>query len=418
MHKEEKMQKIAVRGQGSAHSVLEKQLMSSGNKKKTSEDNRLRILFFHNTLPEYRIGWFNELSKIADVEFVFTNESLNKKNYRFDIDYERSACLKCVFLTAGKQGEIQLNSILDKIAEFDFVELPPMDSWREVVCGRKIIRACKKNNVKIGYFWEKWEAPKDKQPTKRKVKNLILRIVPKVIYKNADIIFAVGRKSKEYFISNGIDKNKIVIIPDASETPICEYEDIRVKYGIPIDKKNIMFLGRLMPQKGVQCLIKAFAELKPNIQEKCHLLIVGDGEDKETCEKLVEDLEITNVTFTGAVNPKIRRNYFAQCDVFVYPVNYITGWVDVWGLTVNEAVQNGKIVIATDAVGSAYELIEEGVNGFRVEPDNVEKLKEALEKAFNDSMKETARKKDAEIMETFNFHEMAKRYVKFISDVI
>ena len=38
--------------------------------------NKLKILFFHNTLPEYRIGWFQSLAKHADVVFVFTKYSL------------------------------------------------------------------------------------------------------------------------------------------------------------------------------------------------------------------------------------------------------------------------------------------------------------------------------------------------------
>ena len=267
MHKEEELYRVSVPGQGGTHSTLE----NLDNNRKAAGQNagegkgkkKLRILFFHNTLPEYRIGWFTELSKIADVEFVFTNESLNKKDYGFDIDYERSSGLNCTFLADGKEGKKQLGRILDRISEFDFVELPPIDSLREVVSGKKIVRACKKNNVKIGYFWEKWEAPKDKQSVKRKIKNLILRIVPKAIYKYSDIIYAVGSKSKEYFVQNGIDENIIVIIPDVSETPACEFEDIRVKFGIPTGKKIVMFLGRLMPQKGAQCLIRAFGKMKP-----------------------------------------------------------------------------------------------------------------------------------------------------------
>lgn len=397
MHKEEKLHRVSVPGQGSTHISL--------------DGTRLKIVFFHNTLPEYRIGWFTELSNLADVDFVFTNESLNKKDYGFDIDYKRSEGLKCIFLKEGKEGERQLDRFLENISDYDFVELPPIDSYREVVCGRKIVKACRKYGVKIGFFWEKWEAPKDKQPIKRQIKNLILRIVPKSIYNHADLIFAVGCKSKEYFLSNGIDEKKIVTIPDVSETPACEYEDIRDKYGISEDKKIVMFLGRLMPQKGAQCLIRAFAGLKSELREECHLLIAGDGDDRESCEKLAGELGILNITFAGAIDPKVRGNYFMQCNIFVYPVNYITGWVDVWGLTVNEAVQHGKIVIATDAVGSAYELIEDGINGFRVEPDKVEALKNALEKALEGDMAERAKAKDAELMTVYNFKTMAEKYI-------
>lgn len=63
----------------------------------------LKILFFHNTLPEYRIGWFRNLAQNADVQFVFTNEQLNKKEYGFTIEYEKIKDLKCKFLLDGSR---------------------------------------------------------------------------------------------------------------------------------------------------------------------------------------------------------------------------------------------------------------------------------------------------------------------------
>ncbi|MDO5151703.1 MAG: glycosyltransferase family 4 protein [Oscillospiraceae bacterium] len=379
---------------------------------------KLRLLLFHNTLPEYRIGWFKELSKIAECEFVFTNESLAKKNYGFDIDYERTKGINCLFLFDGKEGILQLMSILKDIQKYDFVELPPIDSPREVIYGQMIVNACKKYNVRLGYFWEKWEAPLNKQPIKRRIKNWILRVVPKMIYKKADIIYAAGTKSREYFISNGIDEEKINIIPNVSETPPCEYINIKAKYGIPENKTIIMFLGRLMPQKGVQRLIRAFSMLDEKKRNQSHLLIVGNGDDKTICEKLASDLKVSNITFTGAVEPQARGNYFSQCDIFVYPVTYYDGRVDVWGLTLNEAVQHGKVVIATDAVGSAYELIEDGVNGFRVEPDNIKELSTAVNKSLDYKIAHSAEIKDKHLMEVYNSKCMAHRYIELAEQLI
>ena len=112
------------------------------------------------------------------------------------------------------------------------------------------------------------------------------------------------------------------------------------------------------------------------------------------------------------------ENYFKQCDIFVYPVTYESGWVDVWGLTINEAVQHGKIVIATDAVGSAYELITDGVNGYRVKPDSVEALKDAILKVDKNDMTESAKKEDAVLMKKFNYENMAREYLEIVDEVI
>lgn len=374
----------------------------------------LKILFFHNTLPEYRIGWFCNLDKIANVDFVFTNEELNKKDYGFEIELEKAKGLRCTFLSDGVAGFIELVRLLNYIENYDFVELPLIDSVREVIYSAYIVHVCKKAGVKTGYFWEKWEAPIDKQPLGRKVKNFILRIIPKAIYKHVDLIFSVGRKNKEYFLSNGINKQKICWIPDVSETPECDFVDIREKYNIPKDSKLILFLGRLMPQKGVTDLITAFSMLDKDIQDSSFLLVAGNGDDMENCKKLAQKFTIKNVTFVGTVNPTDRGNFFKQCDIFVYPVAYYKGRVDVWGLTVNEAIQHGKVVIATDAVGSAYELIEDGVNGYRVEPGNVELMKNALECSMDEAIKESAIQKDAELFNEFNYINMAKKYIDAI----
>ena len=93
----------------------------------------VNILFFHNTLPEYRIGWFEELSKQSNVQFIFTNEKINKKDYGIDIDYKRASNLNCIFFSDFFTGFIKLRSIMKNVSVYDFVELPPIDSLRELL---------------------------------------------------------------------------------------------------------------------------------------------------------------------------------------------------------------------------------------------------------------------------------------------
>lgn len=376
----------------------------------------LNVLFFHNTMPEYRIGWFCNLAKEANVDFVFTNEKLNKKDYGFEIEYEKAKELKCTFLSNGVAGFIELIKILEDIENYDFVELPPLDSLREVIYGAYIVFKAKTKKVKTGYFWEKWDAPRKMQPLERKIKNLILRIIPGMIYRQVDVIFSTGKKNREYFVSNGINENKIVWIPDVSETQNCEEINIREKYNIPNSSKLILYLGRMMKQKGVEVLIEAFSSLDSETKENSYLLIAGDGENLENCKQLAKHLKIKNIQFVGKVNPSIRGNYFKQCDVFVYPVIYYRGRVDVWGLTLNEAIQYGKVIIATEAVGSSYELIENGVNGFRIEAGNIEAMKNALVRSMSVPIKASAIQKDAELFKKFNYINMAKEYIDAIAN--
>lgn len=88
------------------------------------------------------------------------------------------------------------------------------------------------------------------------------------------------------------------------------------------------------------------------------------------------------------------------------------------GLTLNEAVQHGKIVIATDAVGSAYELIKNGVNGFRIEAGNIEQLKSAILDALSQKIAWTAMVKDVELKKIFSYAEMGKRYIEVVEKIV
>ena len=369
----------------------------------------MEVLFFHNTLADYRIPWFVELSKLCNVHFIITNERVNKKNYHVDNSKSIPDELECRFIAPGLLGYIEVLKTFKNLTKYDYVELPPVDCFHEYVISKMILSACKKEAIKTCYFWEKWEAPKEKQPIIRKIKNFILGFFAKNVFHSVDIIFSVGKKSREYFLNHGVPENKIAIIPDVSETSVRFDKDLRMEYKIAADKTIVLYFGRITEEKGLDVLIQSFYRLTN--REQYYLIIAGDGPFRETCENLVHQLKIDNCTFAGRINPENRGIFFSNCDIFVFPATFRNGCVDVWGLTVNEAIQHGKVVIATDAVGSAYELIYNGKNGFRIQPENIELLTEAIEKANNPMIFESAREKNAELSEIYTYKNMAKTFL-------
>ena len=90
---------------------------------------------------------------ISSSHFWKRREKQNEKDYGFEIEYERAKKLKCTFLPGGKQGIRELKQIIENVEKYDFVELPPIDSIREVIYSAYIIYKCRKKNVKTGYFW-------------------------------------------------------------------------------------------------------------------------------------------------------------------------------------------------------------------------------------------------------------------------
>tara|TARA_Y100001934_G_C11637329_1_gene443933 strand:- start:101 stop:526 length:426 start_codon:yes stop_codon:yes gene_type:complete len=70
--------------------------------------------------------------------------------------------------------------------------------------------------------------------------------------------------------------------------------------------------------------------------------------------------------------------YLDLCDVFVIPSS-----LEPWGLILNEVMNAAKPVIAANEVGSAYDLLKDGENGYMVESGNVEQLADALRKVLS-----------------------------------
>lgn len=367
----------------------------------------MKLLYFTNTAPEYRIPFFRELASSMNVYYCFTDMNLTNRIYKNDINFEKLIGLSWKVLPNSLYNSIkEIRNIFIK-EKYDFVELPPIDTFYELVRGLAICFYGKKQRAKILYHWEKWDAPKDKQPIKRRIKNFLLREAARLVYKNADHFFAGGAKSEEYFCKCGCVQEKITILPDVSECPDCEYEDIKRVYNIPISKKIILYFGRIFDQKGLDVLINAFHLLpKPN---DYHLLIVGEGEYKEKCVRLAKSLNLSEVTFVGYIHPDYRKNFFSQCDIFVLPGTFRDGRVDVWGLTLNEAIQFDKVVISTTAVGSAYDLIEHGINGFCVEPENPEEIVKSIMLVDN-TLYQTTKQKDAELRKIYSYKNMAFVY--------
>jgi len=126
-------------------------------------------------------------------------------------------------------------------------------------------------------------------------------------------------------------------------------DEKRKELRIPREAFVILYVGRLVKQKGVQDLIEAVNQLSKKHQE-LYLLIVGHGEYEEELRKKASKNE--KILFIGHVGyEKIHEVYFLS-DLFVLPT-----YNDHWGLVINEAMACGLPVITTTAAGASIDLI-------------------------------------------------------------
>lgn len=154
--------------------------------------------------------------------------------------------------------------------------------------------------------------------------------------------------------------------------------------------KEILTVGRLVPYKGHEFLIKAIHSLASQ-GVNVHLNIVGEGWFREALERLVEELSLGDrVSFLGHVpNGPALWALYRHADVFVLPSvpEFMVGgrgyWVEALGLVLLEAMSNGTPVIAS-AVGGIPDVIHDSINGLLVRPGNVDELKAAIARLLDD----------------------------------
>ena len=330
----------------------------------------MKILIIHNTLPEYRVEFFNEIARISNLSIYFFKKDLNSKIYQ---DIDRISQLNNINII-----DENIVQVLNK-EKFDWIILPPFDDVYSIYLSYRIIYFMK-YKVKYAIFWEKWEIDINRMSFMLKFKRFIRHMLISKIISKIDVFLSSGKKTKEYIKSLKVNDNKIKVIGDPSSTRISNKDfNIRFHYNIDENRKIILYFGRLIYRKGLHVLIDAYSKLK---NDDIYLLICGEGENKKFFENYAANLKLKNFCFTGYIPPEKRYTFMSQADVFVLPSIYSNGIVEAWGLTVNESLLCGTPVIATDLVGSAFDLIN-NKNGVIVRENNIEDLKNAIEYVLN-----------------------------------
>jgi glycosyltransferase involved in cell wall biosynthesis len=157
--------------------------------------------------------------------------------------------------------------------------------------------------------------------------------------------------------------------------------ELRAKLGL--DRVTFLCVSRLSPEKGVDVLVRAFDGVPGE------LALVGDGPDREW----IVSLAGPSVRLLGRIERDELVDWYAAADAFVMPSRSET-----WGMSMTEAAAAGLPLVASEAPGAGYDLIEEGVNGFRVPVEDVEALRRALTRvATDEAFRERARPRTLEL---------------------
>jgi len=186
-----------------------------------------------------------------------------------------------------------------------------------------------------------------------------------------------GTRQAAYFRYYGVADDKICVshmtvdTEKIRRTVTPSRKEFRATRQIPDDLVLFVFVGRLLQQKGVDVLLKAFATAST---QSCQigLVVIGDGPELERVQKAAAD-HPGKLWSAGRADRVGVITWLRASDVFVLPSRD-----EHWGLVVNEAMVCGLPVIVSDACGCADDLVETGRNGHVFRVDDVAELADAM----------------------------------------
>ncbi|WP_199280438.1 glycosyltransferase [Salinibacterium sp. CAN_S4] len=185
----------------------------------------------------------------------------------------------------------------------------------------------------------------------------------------AERVTTPTRKAAEYLEANTSVKNVVAIscgIDAHNYTPTME----------PRTDNLIVFLGRVVEEKQIDKLLRAFATLDSSLDAR--LEIVGGGDQEARLKSLAAQLGVTDrVKFTGYVDEAYLRNALTRASVFAMP-----SIAELQSISTMEAMASGLPIVAADAMALPH-LVHDGENGFLFEPGNVAQLADRLTKVLS-----------------------------------
>lgn len=361
------------------------------------------VAIITNIPAPYRVDFFDYLKQnYTDYRFTVIYSSKNEDNRKWDIEQEKmenSVFLESKTIKIKKRYDnyylhipVGVSKLLDRIKP-------------DVVVGSEynptIIQAlyyCKRKKIPF-VSWT------DGTLYSERNRNFVQKFLRRFIVARANSYIASSTKSKEAQIYYGADERKCHISYLAVDV------DKYIQKPRGTGNGKILCVGSLIERKGVDLLLKALAKVRCGYS----LYLAGEGEEKDALTKLAEDLQMAdNIHFLGQLDREDLLKHYADSDLFVLPTRE-----DCFALVILEAICAGLPIVCSKYADGAYDLIEEGKNGFVVDPYDEAGFGKYIENVLsNEELRKNMQKQSAEIVEKFRFANIARGYMEAIEECV
>ena len=231
-----------------------------------------------------------------------------------------------------------------------------------------------------------------------KLASTYIMLGEKCAVKFADEIIVLSEGVQQYFLDTYGRKTRF--IPNGVNRPaVCEAEIIKEKFGLEKDS-YILFLGRLVPEKGLRYLVEAFKQVKTDKK----LVIAGGSSDTDEFANELKEMakDDGRILFTGFVQGKELDELYSNAYVYTLPSD-----LEGMPLSLLEAMSYGNCCLVSD-IDECASVVED--KAFVFKKSDVVDLKEKLQKACDDKVQVQKYKDEAAdyICGKYNWDEVVK----------
>lgn len=239
---------------------------------------------------------------------------------------------------------------------------------------------------------------------------------------SADRFIVHTTRSRRTLDFEGVDAHKVVMVnPGVDTTRFSPGAPDRLAFGLDPDDYVILFVGWLLPRKGIDFLLLALRELLHDEglkHKRIRLLVVGSGPGKDRVEKLIKRLNIQDAcVFTGAVPYDRMPQAYRAANAFVLPSIATPEWQEQFGMSLLEAMACGVPVVST-YTGAVPEIV--GDTGLLCQPSDFLSLYDALKGLVldPDQAADLSRRGRARVCDHFSLEQYTDSLVDVYTDIL
>jgi phosphatidylinositol alpha-1,6-mannosyltransferase len=246
----------------------------------------------------------------------------------------------------------------------------------------------------------------------------------KYIFKALDGVISVSNATRDACILRGMDPSKGIAIPNgfmqddfshSQTSPEQARKFLSDFVGTDLSNKKILLTtGRLVKRKGHEWFI---SEVLPHVKKDSCYVILGDGPEKESIVKAVQNSSVKqHVIMLGRQPDDVLQKMYEAADLFIMPNIKVPGDMEGFGVVMLEANLMGTPVVASDLEG-IKDVVADGYNGYKVPVGDAVSFSSKINELLDSDLTEISASSKSYVFDNFTWDKVSLKYIHFISSI-